>query len=291
MTHQMFSSFVLGMMAAGVAAQAAHAGVGPVCCPGDLSGNGLVQVGDISPFVQVLLTSAGTAEELCAADVNLDGAPNGKDVAPFVNALLSGASCSGACCRSFGVCEILTEASCISQGGCFQGAGTVCSPNPCACPLGFCNTDGACANGCETNINNNPACPGTNLGSVSGDTGAGILNQAGVGEAWYHVLVTENNSSNVYLSVWVDLQSNPGSNYDLFVRCAACASSIVGSSNMATGQLDRVMVRWDDDFIFPNNEDDSGFIIIEVRWVSGGCDGWTLTVRGNQIVTTVNCNQ
>jgi hypothetical protein len=50
----------------------------------------------------------------------------------------------GACCWPGGTCTILDSNTCVSSGGSFQGAGTVCSPNPCptttttATPLGRC---------------------------------------------------------------------------------------------------------------------------------------------------------
>ena len=38
---------------------------------------------------------------------------------------------SGACCLPVGGCIETTAASCLSQGGAFQGSGTICTPDPC----------------------------------------------------------------------------------------------------------------------------------------------------------------
>jgi spore coat protein A len=51
----------------------------------------------------------------------------------------------GACCVA-GACSQLTQTECASRGGTFQGAGTSCSPNPCAAPTGACcAASGSCS--------------------------------------------------------------------------------------------------------------------------------------------------
>ena len=50
---------------------------------GDVNGDGVVNLLDVLPFVQLL--SAG--EFLCAADINVDGSVNLLDVGPFVDLL------------------------------------------------------------------------------------------------------------------------------------------------------------------------------------------------------------
>jgi len=260
-----------------------------VCCPSDMNGNGQVQSNDIPPFVQVLLTSLGTPDELCAADVNTDGFRTGHDIQPFITRLLANASCIGACCLGGHLgCQLRTQDHCAALNGCFQGNGTVCAPSPCACTSDRCDLDGFCANGCEVNVNNNPLCnPPTFLGTISGDTGAGVLNQTGIGEAWYRVAITEDNASSLYLSATVVLQSGLTSDYDLYVYCVNCTGSLAGSSIAGTGQADVVNIRWEDDTF----QDNDGFIVIEVRWFNNGCDGYDLTVTGNTSVTTPNCDQ
>jgi hypothetical protein len=48
---------------------------------------------------------------------------------------------TGACCQPEGSCAVTTQASCT---GVFQGAGTTCTPNPCAPPTGACCVHGVC---------------------------------------------------------------------------------------------------------------------------------------------------
>lgn len=49
----------------------------------------------------------------------------------------------GACCFANGSCQVVAESACPAT---WQGAGTVCSPNPCPQPTGACcETDGDCA--------------------------------------------------------------------------------------------------------------------------------------------------
>jgi spore coat protein A len=45
---------------------------------------------------------------------------------------------AGACCLLTGACVVTTSELCAARGGSFQGAGTTCSPNPCAQPTGAC---------------------------------------------------------------------------------------------------------------------------------------------------------
>ncbi len=61
----------------------------PTRRPGDVSGEGLVDVNDVGPFAASLVNpGAASAEERCAADVNVSGASDGDDVQPFVGLLL-----------------------------------------------------------------------------------------------------------------------------------------------------------------------------------------------------------
>lgn len=50
----------------------------------------------------------------------------------------------GACCKTSGECEIRQRYSCERIGGSFQGAGTVCSPDPCPKPGACCLPNGTC---------------------------------------------------------------------------------------------------------------------------------------------------
>ncbi len=124
------------------------------------------------------------------------------------------------------------------------------------------------------------------MGSVSGDTPSAPIGLSGFGEAWYRIEIREDSSLwPVYLSAWVELQSDSASDYDLIVRCASCGATPLPGSYNGTGQLDTVKVRWNDDL----GQDDDGYIFIEVRWWSG-CGGYELVVYGNAAVGSSNCN-
>jgi hypothetical protein len=63
----------------------------PARKPGDVSGDGLVDLGDVGSFVGVLLDPVGAApDDVCAADVNASGLPpDGLDIQAFVTLLLA----------------------------------------------------------------------------------------------------------------------------------------------------------------------------------------------------------
>lgn len=249
--------------------------------------------------------AVGSAQaQLSPGDMNCDGVADGLDVAPFVDCLLIGncppcgscchgdgtctgttqAACAGTwtlggtcnpnpcarCCFTNGTCAILTQTECIAQNGCSEGEGTHCSPNPCI------------------NRNSNPACGSfVDLPSVSGDNGAETTGLSSPGtETWYRVQLREDNiGSNIPVSALIALQPEPNNNYDLFLYCpASCGGSPIGSSGNGTGQADNVMIGRDD-----VSGDASYYILIEVRWISGACGGYDLTVYGH-INTTVRCN-
>lgn len=79
---------------------------------------------------------------------------------------LSSVTTLGACCDAGGDCHLVTAASCPS-GSVFNGAGSVCSPNPCPRPTGACCTGTACAQATAA------ACTGTfiGVGTVCGPSG------------------------------------------------------------------------------------------------------------------------
>ena len=70
-------------------------GVGDNCdlcpnrMPGDVSGDGLVDLGDADSFIEVLLDpDAAAANDRCAADVNASGSPEGGDIQSLIGLLL-----------------------------------------------------------------------------------------------------------------------------------------------------------------------------------------------------------
>jgi hypothetical protein len=138
----------------------------------------------------------------------------------------------------------------------------------------------------------NPLCStGTfYLGGVSGDTGAGILNDSWQDEEWDRFTMSEDDSdlfSSVYLSATINLTSAPGTDFDLYVYCNNCTGGLAGSSTLGSGQVDTVRVRTNDDSFSWDDMD----VVIEVRhWSSSVCAPWTLQVIGNTAVSTETCN-
>jgi hypothetical protein len=154
-----------------------------------------------------------------------------------------------------------------------------------SCDAGWCNVDGDHSNGCEYHIDNNPACAlAAVLGAVSGDSASAPLVVSGLREErWYFVTVREDDLvTDEDLGVAITLQSAPGANFDLYVRCGNC------SGGLATGSPDSAFLGKDD------SPGDSTFaLLIEIRWVSGGCDTehpWVLTVTGDQTSVNSYCN-
>ena len=132
-------------------------------------------------------------------------------------------------------------------------------------------------------------CTGaTDLGSVSGDTGADVKTAQGSGSQWFKVRVTENDSSVFGLSLLAkaELTSPPGTNFDLFLYLPGGGSgqecSVVSKSSTSTG-ADSASLEWGEGSI-SNGINDDRTLTVEVRWVSGTCSPsakWSLTVRGD----------
>ena len=132
-------------------------------------------------------------------------------------------------------------------------------------------------------------CTGaTDLGSVSGDTGADVKTAQGSGSQWFKVRVTEDDSSVFGLSLLAkaELTSPPGTNFDLFLYLPGGGSgqecSAVSQSSTSTG-ADTAKLEWGEGTI-SNGSNDDRTVTVEVRWVSGTCSPsakWSLTVRGD----------
>jgi hypothetical protein len=134
-------------------------------------------------------------------------------------------------------------------------------------------------------------CAGaTDLGSMSGDTGADVKSVQGSGSQWLKVRVTEDDSGifGVRMLFNAELTSPPGTNFDLFVYIPGDTSSlecsaVTRSSTSASG-VDTLAAEWGEGSGFANGSDDDRNVTVEVRWVSGTCapgSKWALTLRGN----------
>lgn len=117
------------------------------CCRGDTNGDGSINEADVQGLVDALLADVPLDPLVfCRADVNADASVDGKDIAEFVFKVLNTPECTGACCMSGGLCEVLTATACGAAAGAYQGDGTSCTPNPCAAPAtgACCKNDGSC---------------------------------------------------------------------------------------------------------------------------------------------------
>jgi hypothetical protein len=128
------------------------------------------------------------------------------------------------------------------------------------------------------------------LASVAGDESSPTVTANGSTSKWFVILVEERVSSifDEDLSYTVTLQSPPGMDYDLYVlhgpedgppNCNATPQQ-----GQPLGNLEAVSASWDDDQPL-GGEDDSVYLCIEVRWISGDLCGssheWTLSIDGN----------
>ena len=129
----------------------------------------------------------------------------------------------------------------------------------------------------------------TDLGSVSGDTGADMVTASGYQAAWYKVRVTEDDSGplGVKLQVTAHLTSPASENYDVFlyintgndvIECATPSGTASTS-----GTTDTISVKWGEG-TFANGTDDSRTASIEIRPIGTTCSSgqpWQLTVNGD----------
>jgi hypothetical protein len=188
---------------------------------------------------------------------------------------------------------------------CLEGT-TSCAGGAIACSDASASTTEACGGNaadedCDGAVdegfgrNDNPSCTTGlfNLGTVSGDTGAGAssVTDSYFDEEWDIVRITENDSSVSfpYLSGRIQLYSPPGVDFDLYVYCVSCGGSLIGSATAGglTGHYDTVDVRNDDD----GGATDDFDVIIEVRhYNSDRCAAWQLTVWGDLAAPTQNCD-
>jgi hypothetical protein len=129
----------------------------------------------------------------------------------------------------------------------------------------------------------------TNLGSVSGDTGADMQTASGYQAAWYKVRVTEDDSGplGMKLRVSVTLTSPASASYDLIVYLDTGSDVIECTTPNGTatisGATQTRSIQWGEGF-FSNNVDDSRTASIEIRPRGTSCAAaapWSLTVKGN----------
>ena len=123
----------------------------------------------------------------------------------------------------------------------------------------------------------NPCASATNLGNVSGDTGADTKNAQGSTSEWLTVRVTEDDSDIAGVPLWLkaNLTSPPGTNFELHVYVPGSdtqeCSAVTKSSTNASG-AQSASVEFGEGSGFSNGSSDDRPVTIEVRHVSGTCD-------------------
>ena len=134
-------------------------------------------------------------------------------------------------------------------------------------------------------------CPSaTDIGTVSGDTGAATVMGDGITAKWLSVRVTEDNNSILgsKLGLEATLVSPAGVNFDVFLYVNGGSdtqecTTVTGSSSNHTTGTDTAVVSWGESSV-ANGKVDDRTVSVEVRYVSGTCtptSKWTLTLKGN----------
>jgi spore coat protein A len=85
-------------------------------------------LGSGNPSFVHTFTNLGTFWYYCQPHGFDNGDQTAGGMSGTVTVLPAGA---GACCMPNGTCSVTSPASCLAQGGTYQGEGTTCSPNPC----------------------------------------------------------------------------------------------------------------------------------------------------------------
>lgn len=220
--------------------------------------------------------------------------------------------CAPSCNTGFGNCDgnlengcelqLNTSSNCATCGGScsLANADESCATGQCLvtdCDNKWCDLNGAPADGCEFDLDTNPAC-GTfeSIGAVNGDSGTTTITRNGIGEQRFQVRVNEGNSDPLScndLGLTIRLVSPPGSDYDLEAWCDGCSGDGRVSA-LGLGEADEVVLRWDEDCTFigvPAGTDSGRTINIQVRHFGGNsCAPFTLQVTGNRFSGDNTCS-
>ncbi len=129
----------------------------------------------------------------------------------------------------------------------------------------------------------------TSIGTISGDTGSGMVSASGFQSAWLRVRVTENDSSVIgkALSVTATLTLPASEQFDLLLYVNA-GSDVVECTTPTgtatkTGNTEQLRITWGEGSV-ANGSDDSRDVSVEIRPTSTTCSPsamWQLVVQGN----------
>lgn len=223
----------------------------------------------------------------------------------------SAGTCDPVCDSPFGDCDsdlnngcelsLTSATNCGTCGGTCDLANATesCSTGSCRitdCNNAFCDADGGAANGCEFNLNTDPACAAyEEIGTVNGDSGNATITRTAFGERRFRVRVNEGTSNPVScddLGLTIRLFPPAGTDYDLYAWCDGCDGDGV-SSRAGGSSEDSVILRWDESCTFlgvPTGSDSGRDINILVEFFSGDiCDEYTLQVTGNSFSGDNTC--
>lgn len=141
---------------------------------------------------------------------------------------------------------------------------------------------------CGPDRDTDPVCMAGPPVNLDGDA-AGVYAVSGSAEAWFELHFAESVMPQHDLSARLELISPPGVDFDLYVRCYACGSTIVASSTYPEGVPDRV------DIGAVDFGGDSAFdAVVEIRYAGGTPDGdscgdWMLTITSDAAPGTQTC--
>ena len=127
------------------------------------------------------------------------------------------------------------------------------------------------------------------LGTFGGDVSGATLTATGSTSEWLSVDATEQDSSPlaVPMKLTATLTSPAGANFDLYAYLgskSAVQCTMVKASSTNTSGTDTLSFQWGETGTFANGSDDSAWVALEVRWVSGTCssaDTWSLSTHGH----------
>jgi hypothetical protein len=181
--------------------------------------------------------------------------------------------------------------SCLRANANATCATGTCLIETCADLYGNCN--GIDGDGCEENlgVETNTQATAQHLGTVKGDSGSDVLSVTGTKGRWYSVTVSEDSSSQSYLSAGVHLVVPPGTDYDVYTF-SACSGAGLGAG-AGTGATEDFGFCWDDHtgLFCVLGCTDTMDVAIHVALHSGtGCGQYTLQVTGNTSVSGCNDN-
>jgi hypothetical protein len=261
----------------------------------------------------------GLKDEDFGSDINNCGGCGSKCTNAHGQTICAAGKCVPTCSAGYQSCDAnpnngceksiwsLTDCGTCSTPCTLQNATPTCGTGTCLvqnCNTGYCNFDTIQSNGCEYGLDGNPVC-GTfsTLGAVRGDKGSDTSSASGLGEKWYRVKVSEDDSDAfglTDLSATVTLTMPAGIDYDLQAWCDGCSTSPVVQSLNGGSATETVQVRWEEKCLevfgictgSPSGSDSGRDVYIRVLYKSANtCSNWSLVVAGHTSGGSNTCSE